>query len=74
MSEEKWLYRVSDDLELQIIREDGRFAVLLKSNGMSADGAEPGMVVIEADEIAPLAERLMEIGMKHNLGGGDGPD
>jgi len=36
---------------------------------MAADGAEPGMVVIEADEIAPLVAKLMEIGMKHGVGG-----
>ncbi len=67
MSERKWTYRVSDDLELRIIREDGRFALLLKSKSMAADGAEPGMVVVEADEIAPLAARLMEIGMRHDV-------
>ncbi len=65
MGEVKWRYEVSDDLELRIIREDGRFAVLLKSGSMFADGAEPGMVVIEADEIAPLAAKLMEIGMRY---------
>ena len=71
MGEGKWIYRVSDDLELRIIREDGRFAVLLKSKSMAADGAEPGMVVIEANEIATLAARLMEIGMKHGVGGNE---
>ena len=64
----KSLYRASDDLELRVIREDGRFAVILKSKSMAADGAEPGMVVIEENEIAPLAARLMEIGMKHGVG------
>ena len=65
----KSLYRASDDLELRVIREDGRFAVILKSKSMAADGAEPGMVVIEENEIAPLAAKLMEIGMKHGVGG-----
>ncbi len=65
MDDEKWLYRVSDGMELHIIHEDGRFAVLLKSNSMAADRTEPGMVVIEANEIAPLAAKLMEIGMEH---------
>ena len=65
----KWLYRVSDDLELRIIHEGGRFAVLLKSKSMTAEQAEPGMVVIEADELASLATRLMKIGMKHGVGG-----
>ncbi len=59
MAEEKWLYEVSDDLEIRVIDEDGRKALLLRSKIMAADGAEPGMVVIEADELAPLVERLL---------------
>ena len=62
-----WKYEVSDDLEIRVIDDDGRKALLLKSRIMAADGAEPGMVVIEADELIPLVKRLMEIGMEHCL-------